>query len=50
VGGTAADGGRPCALIGGTARYVASGSYLERPLGPKSQGHEMVEFVVTFAS
>jgi hypothetical protein len=50
-GGTAADGGRPCALIGGTARYAgASGSYLERPLGPESQGHEMVEFVVTFAS
>jgi hypothetical protein len=50
-GDTAADGVRPCALIGGTARYAgASGSYLERPLGSKSQSHEMVEFVVTFAS
>jgi len=49
-GGDSADGTRPCALIGGTARYAgASGSYLERSLGPSAQGREMVEFVVTFA-
>jgi hypothetical protein len=41
----------PSAVIGGTARYAgASGSLVERPLGAGARGHDLVEFVITFAS
>ena len=39
------------AVIGGTARYAgASGTLVERPIDGGTRGHELVEFVVTFAS
>ena len=39
------------ALVGGTARYAgASGSYVERSASGRSHSHEIIEFVVTFAS
>jgi len=39
------------ALVGGTARYAgASGSYTVRPVSAESNSHEILEFIVTFAS
>ena len=50
-GSQAGDAGSPGAVIGGTARYAgASGSLIERPFGAGVRGHDLVEFVVTFAS
>jgi len=50
-GGHAEHGMTARALVGGTARYAgASGSYVERPASGPSDGHDVVEFVVTFAS
>jgi hypothetical protein len=51
--GGAAESGEavPSAVIGGTARYAgATGSLVERPCGAATRGHDLVEFVVTFAS
>jgi hypothetical protein len=49
-GGRADEGGTARALVGGTAKYAgASGSYIQR-LAPGSGSHDVVEFVVTFAS
>ncbi|HEV3215202.1 MAG TPA: hypothetical protein VGZ27_05740 [Vicinamibacterales bacterium] len=50
-GSPGSDAPIPSAVIGGTARYAgASGSLVERPLGAGARGHDLVEFVITFAS
>ena len=41
----------PAAIVGGTGRYAgASGTLIERPMTGGTPGHDLVEFVVTFAS
>ena len=50
LGGGRADGVTARALVGGTAKYAgASGSYIER-LASTPDSHDVVEFVITFAS
>lgn len=50
-GGAARESILASAVIGGTARYAgASGSLIERPVEGGTRGHDLVEFVVTFAS
>jgi hypothetical protein len=50
-GGQADQGVAARALVGGTAKYAgASGSYIERLASGTPDSHDVVEFVVTFAS
>jgi len=50
-GGRAGEGVTARALVGGTAKYAgANGSYIERVASGTPHSHDVVEFVVTFAS
>ena len=50
-GGSTTESPMASAVIGGTARYAgASGSLVERSVEGGTRGHDLVEFVVTFAS
>jgi len=49
-GGTQKESLMASAIVGGTARYAgASGTLVERPVDGGTRGHDLVEFVVTFA-